>query len=106
MRSGDANVSTSRMRRKRNPRRQQAIKRPYVVAHLVSSFLYHGRYWTVGCLTAEAAEASFRRRVARNLATDGNEGLVVAYRREGREPICWTGNVKDPQRVLDLFFCK
>lgn len=94
------------MRRKRKLKRQPSIKRPYVVAHLVASFLYHGRHWTVGCLTAEAAEASFRRRVARNLATDGDEGIVIAYRREGRMPICWTGNVDDPQRVLELFFCK
>ena len=62
------------MSRKRQRSRKPATKRPYVVAELVSSFMYHGRYWTVGCLTLETAEASFRRRVARNLATAGEEG--------------------------------
>lgn len=89
----------------RRAARERSEPRPFAVVELVAEFMYHGRVWTVGCLTAEAAEASFRRRVARNLAASGNPGAVIAFRREGRQPICWTDEVLDAKGALEYFGC-
>ncbi len=86
-------------------RRKASKQRPYVVAELVCSFLYHGRLWTVGCMTEAAAEASFRRRVAKNLAETGSPGAVIAFRRQGRKPLCWTDEVLDAKTMLKHYGC-
>ena len=78
-------------------------KRPYVVAEFVYSMNYHGRLWTVGCLTEDAAHRSLQRRVAKNMARHGSPGAVIAFERYTRRPIAWTGEVRNPKGALDYF---
>lgn len=76
-----------------------SVKRPYVVAEFGNSFNYHGRLWTVGCKTEEAARRSFERRMAAN----SGAGAVIAYERATSHPICWSDDVLDPVQALDYF---
>ena len=78
-------------------------KRPYVVAEFVVSFNYHGRHWTVGCNTKTSAIASFERRVAANLAKNGSPGMVIAFARGSRRPICWSDEILDPAAALERY---
>ena len=75
-------------------------KRPFLVAELGSNPVWTGMTWWAACKTAKSAEASFRRRVANNLALEGQEGVVVAFERETGHLLLWTSEVKDPKRVL------
>lgn len=78
-----------------SPKRQQ---RPFVVAEFVLSMMYHGRPWTVGCNTEEAAIRAFLNRVA---GSDGD--AIIAYERATCRPICWTDGIRDPVMALDYW---
>lgn len=73
---------------------------PFMVAELGSSPAWTGMSWWAACKTAKGAEASFRRRVAHNLAVEGEEGIVVAFERDTRHLLHWTSTIKYPRRVL------
>lgn len=75
-----------------------------MVAELGSSPVWAGMTWWAACKTAKGAEASFRRRVAQNLAIEGNQGFVVAFERETGHLLLWTSQVKNPKRVLYDYF--
>ena len=79
------------------------MRRPFIVAEFSYQMNWHGRDWTVGCLTAEAAERSFQRRVANNMAAYGKAGAVIAYETATLLPLLWTSEVIDPHAVLDYF---
>lgn len=88
------------MERKAKKQKQQ---RPYVVAEFVLSFNYHGRAWTVGCNSEEAAKRAFDKRVAKNIAENGSAGVVIAYARNRRRPIAWTDAVEDPKAAIQFW---
>jgi hypothetical protein len=58
--------------------------------------MFHGNVFAVGCTTYERALSSFHKRVAKNLAENGEEGAVMLYDRQQRKVLAWTSEVVDP----------
>lgn len=83
--------------------REVGAKRPFVVAQFVLSMGYHGRYWTVGCMTEESARRSFEKRTAANRKHTGSSGAVIAFERATLRPLCWTDEVTDPANALNYW---
>jgi hypothetical protein len=83
--------------------KEKSSPRPFLVGEFTASYNYHGRDWTVGCKTEEAALRAFERRVQKNMSSYGGEGAVIAWERDTRRILAATGEVSDPRAALDFF---
>jgi hypothetical protein len=65
---------------------------------------WSGAIWAVGCSSRESAERALRKRVARNMAEEGEAGAVMAYDRQIRRLIAWSDGIANPQAAVRWWF--